>query len=160
MDSYASPLHIISAHLAELGITIGQKTVEEKSNEIPAMRGLLELLSIKGCIIVADALHCQKETAKKVIEGNGDYLFSVKDNQPSMKENVEGYVQDKHLRETMDTHTTIEKTSGRIERRTAYTSIDIGWLCDKDEWENLACIGAVIVFSIEIDGKLQAWHIV
>jgi predicted transposase YbfD/YdcC len=74
MDSYASPLHIISAHLAELGITIGQKTVEEESNEIPAMRGLLELLSIKGCIIVADALHCQKETAKKVIECNGDYL--------------------------------------------------------------------------------------
>jgi hypothetical protein len=55
MDSYDHPLHIISAHLAELGITIGQRTVEGKSNEIPAMQDLLGLLSIEGCLIVADA---------------------------------------------------------------------------------------------------------
>ena len=81
MDSYENPLHILSAHLAELGITIGQRTVGEKSNEIPAMRELLGLLTIEGCMAVADALNCQKETAAAVIEGKGDYLFSVKDNQ-------------------------------------------------------------------------------
>jgi predicted transposase YbfD/YdcC len=48
-------------------------------------------------MIVADALNCQKETAKAVIEGKGDYLFSVKDNQQILKEDIEGYVQDKHL---------------------------------------------------------------
>jgi predicted transposase YbfD/YdcC len=102
MDSYESPLHIISAHLAELGITVGQRTVDGKSNEIPAMREILGLLAIEGCMVVADALNCQKETAKAVIEGRGNYLFSVKDNQPTLKEDIEDYVQDEDLRKTMD----------------------------------------------------------
>ena len=158
MDSYGRPLHIISAQLAELGLTVGQRAVEGKSNEIPAMRELLELLNIEGCLIVADALHCQKETAQKVIEGGGDYLFSVKDNQRTLKEAIEDYVQDEHLRKTMDTQTTVEKTSGRIERRTAYTSCDIGWLYGKDEWARLACIGAVNTRFSGKKGDTDEWH--
>jgi hypothetical protein len=68
MESYASPLHIVSAQLADLGISIGQRTVDGKSSEIPTMRELLELLKVKGYMIVADALHCQKETAKAECE--------------------------------------------------------------------------------------------
>jgi predicted transposase YbfD/YdcC len=158
MDSYDSPLHIISAHLAELGLTLGQRTVGGKSNEIPAMRELIELLEIKGCIIVADALNCQKETAKAVIAGKGDYLFSVKDNQQTLKEDIEGYVQDEHLRKTMDTHTTIDKTSGRLERRTGYTSSDIGWLSGKEEWGRMSCIGAVNTQFTGKRGKTNEWH--
>ena len=139
MDSYESPLHIIRAQLAEPGISIGQRTADGKSNEIPAMS---ELLSIKGCLIAADALHCQKETAKTVIEGKGDYLCSVKDNRRTLKEDIEGYVEDEHLRKTMDSCRKTGKTSGRIERRTAYRRCGIGWLYGKDEWERLACIGA------------------
>ena len=67
-----------------------------------------------------------------------------------MKEDIEGYVQDKHLQKTMDTAVTVEKTSGRVERRTAYTSADIGWLSGKEEWEGLACIGAV---NTEVSSK-------
>jgi len=158
MDRYDSPLHILSAHLADLGITIGQRTVGEKSNEIPAMREHLGLLTIEGCMVVADALNCQKETAAAVIEGKGDYLFSVKDNQQTLKEDIEGYVQDKRLQKTMDTHTTIEKTSGRIERRTAYTSGDIGWLSGKEEWKKLACIGAVNTQCTSKKGEANEWH--
>ena len=84
MDSYDKPLHIISAHIAELGLTIGQKTVNEKSNEIIAVRDLIELLDISGCVIVADALNCQKKTAKAIINGGGDYLLTVKDNQETL----------------------------------------------------------------------------
>jgi predicted transposase YbfD/YdcC len=58
--------------LAEQGITLAQQTVDGKSSEIPAMRELLELLDSEGCIITADALHCQKGTAKAVIKGKGD----------------------------------------------------------------------------------------
>jgi hypothetical protein len=57
-DGYESPLHIISAQLAELGITPAQRAVEGKSNEMPAMRELLGFLDIKGCMIAADAPHC------------------------------------------------------------------------------------------------------
>ena len=158
MASYDKPLHILSAHLAELGITIGQRTVTEKSNEIPAMRELLEVLEIEGCMIVADALNCQKETAKTVVTGKGDYLFSVKDNHPAMKEDIEGYVQDEHLRKTMDTHTTTDKTSGRVEKRTAYTSDDIGWFSGKEGWEKLACIGAVNTHFSSKKGETDEWH--
>jgi len=158
MDSYESPLHIMSAHLAELGITIGQQTVSEKSNEIPAMRELITILNIKNSIIVADALNCQKETAKVVIEGKGDYLFSVKDNQPALKEGIQEYVHDGQLRKTMGTHTTLDKTSGRVERRTAYTSNDTGWLPGKDEWEKLACIGAVNTQFSSKKGETNEWH--
>jgi Transposase len=58
MEKYSSPLHIVSAHIAELGITFGQQTVDGKSNEIPAVQNLLGLLQIEGCLVVADALNC------------------------------------------------------------------------------------------------------
>jgi predicted transposase YbfD/YdcC len=158
MDSYDSPLHIISAHLAELGITIGQRTISDDSNEIPAMRELLGLLSIKGCIVVADALNCQKETAKTIIDGEGDYLLSVKGNHEILEEDIEDYVQDEELRKTMDTHTTFDKTSGRQERRTGYASSDISWLSGKEEWEGLACIGAVNTQFTSKKGESNEWH--
>ena len=158
MDRYDSPLHIISAHLGEMGITIGQRTVADKSNEIPAVRELIEQLTITGCMVVADALNCQKETAKAVIVGKGDYLLSVKDNQQGLKEEIEGYVHDKDLRKTMDSHTTVEKTSGRVERRTGYTSSEIGWVSGKEEWEGLACIGAVNTQCSSKKGETNEWH--
>jgi len=57
MDSYKSPLHIVSAQISELGITFTQKSVDGKSNEIPSVQELLKHLKIDGCIIVADALN-------------------------------------------------------------------------------------------------------
>ena len=69
MERYDSPLHIVSAQLCELGITLASRSVDGKSNEIPAVQELLEELDISGCMIVADALNCQKETAKAVISG-------------------------------------------------------------------------------------------
>lgn len=65
-------LHIVSAQIAELGVTFGQQTVGGKSNEIPAVRELLALLKIEGCMVVADALNCQKETAKAIVDGKAD----------------------------------------------------------------------------------------
>ena len=76
MDVYENPLHIISAQLSELGITLAQKTVDGKSNEIPAVQKLLRELNIKGTIVVADALNCQKETAEIIVNGEADYLLS------------------------------------------------------------------------------------
>ena len=98
MNAYPSPLHIVSGHLAELGITIAGQKVDGKSNEIPAVRELIGLLDVTGCIIVADAMHCQKETAALIAEKNADYLLNAKDNQPALKENIEEYVQDDTLR--------------------------------------------------------------
>ena len=158
MAKYDKPLHIVSAHVAELGITIGQQTVNEKSNEIPAVRELIELLNIEGCMVVADALHCQKDTAKAVIDAGADYLLSVKDNQPTLKQNIEDYVQDADLQKTMDTASTIEQNSGRIERRTAFVTNSIDWLDNKDDWAGIACIGAINTRFSTSDNETNEWH--
>jgi predicted transposase YbfD/YdcC len=159
MDKYESPLHIVSAHVAELGITFGQQTVDGKSNEIPAMRELLGLLEIKGHMVVADALNCQRDTAKAIVAGKADYLLNVKDNQPNLKEEIEEYIQNDDLRKTMDTYTSEEKKSGRIEKRIAYATCAIDWFSDKkEEWEKLACIGAVNTRFTTQKGTTNEWH--
>jgi predicted transposase YbfD/YdcC len=157
MERYESPLHIVSAQIAELGITFGQETVAGKSNEIPAVRELLKLLNIKGCVVVADALHCQKETAKAVLESNADYLLSVKDNQQTLKEDIADYVADDQLRSAMDTCETLEKNSGRIERRTAF-STRADWLESRENWPGLVCVGAINTQFTTKKGTSNEWH--
>ena len=75
MKKYDSPLHIVSAHIGELGLTLAQKTVESKSNEIPAVQELIKTLEIAGCMVAADALNCQIQTAQVIIDAKADYLF-------------------------------------------------------------------------------------
>ena len=158
MGKYNSPLHIVSAQIAELGITFGQQTVEGKTNEIPAVQELLDILQIEGCIIVADALNCQKKTAKSIIDGKADYLLSVKDNQETLKNDIEDYVQDDSLRKTMDTYSSCEKNRGRLEHRTAFSTCDIQWLYNKENWEGLVCIGAVNTIVTTKKGTTDEWH--
>ncbi len=158
MDSYESPMHIVSAHIAELGITFGQCAVKDKSNEIPAVQELLRLLDIEGCLVVADALNCQKDTAKVIVKGKADYLLSVKDNQPTLKKDIEDYVGDDSLRKTMDSCETIEKNRERIEKRTAYSTDDIEWLYGREAWESLACIGAIHTQFTGKKGTSDEWH--
>ncbi len=127
MKSYDSPLHIISAQISELGITFASKSVEGKSNEIPAVQQLIGELSIQECMVVADALNCQRETAETIVGGKGDYLLDAKGNQPVLEREIREYVQDESLRKTMDRKSITEKSRDRIETRTAYTTTDVGW---------------------------------
>ena len=158
MTAYKSGLQIVSAHIAELGITFGQTTVDCESNEIPAVRELLGLLNVEGCMVVADAMHCHKETAQAVVKGKADYLFVVKGNQETLKQELEDYVQDDSLQQTMDTFATREKNRGRLEVRTAFSTCDVGWLYGKEEWVNLACIGAINRRVTTLKGTSDEWH--
>ena len=158
MAKYDSPLHIVSAHIAELGITFGQQAVYDKSNEIPAVRELIELLQIKGCMVVADALNCQKDTAKAIIKAEADYLLNVKDNHATLKTDIEDYVQDDDLRQDMDSAYTLEQNRGRVERRTGYVTSNISWLEAKDDWPKLVSVGA-INRQVETSGRTtNEWH--
>lgn len=158
MKNYRQPLHIISAQLSELGLTIASKSVSGKSNEIPTVQDLLKELDISGCLIVADALNCQKDTAKVTIEGNGDYLLSVKGNQPTLLNDISDYIQDEQLRKSMDTRQRQEKNRDRIETRTAYVTADVNWLDQRGDWMNLACIGAIQTQFETSKGKTSEWH--
>ena len=158
MDKIESPLHIISAQICELGLTLAQRCTDDKSNEIPAVQELLKELKIKGQIVVADALNCQKETAEIIIKQKANYLLCVKNNHPNLKKDIEDYVQDNSIRSMMQTFTKTEKNRGRIETRTAFVTTDIDWLEQKKEWKSLKCIGAIHSEITTKKGTSSEWH--
>ncbi len=80
-----SPVHMVSAWANRKQLVLGQYAVEEKSNEITAVPALLEMLDIENCVITADAMSCQKEIAKKLIDKKDDYVIGLKDNQPNLR---------------------------------------------------------------------------
>ena len=95
------PLHIVSAWASEEGIALGQVATEEKSNEITAIPLLLEQIDLTDCVITIDAMGCQKEIAQGIVAGGGDFVISVKDNQPTLREAVEAYFA-KHLERDLE----------------------------------------------------------
>lgn len=109
MKHIGSPLHIISAQICELGITLASETVSTKSNEIPAVQELLKKMDVEGCLVVADALNCQQKTAGIIVKGKGDYLLDAKGNQPNLEREISEYVQDDTLRKGMDCERRTEK---------------------------------------------------
>jgi len=158
LERFDSPLHIISAQICELGLTLAQRGVDAKSNEIPAVQALLKELNIKGTMIVADALNCQKETAEIIVDQGAGYLLCVKDNHRNFKQDLEDYVQDADCRKTMQTTSKTEKGHGRIEKRTAYVTDQIAWLEQKEEWKNLGCIGTIHTEFKTKRGTSSEWH--
>ena len=88
-DSGQAVPHLLSALLHQEAVVIGQLEVEEKTNEIPKLQQLLDPLPLDGAIITADALHTQTETARYVVENkHADYLFIVKQNQPTLRQDI------------------------------------------------------------------------
>jgi predicted transposase YbfD/YdcC len=149
-----SVLHIASAIVSELGLVIGSCECGTKTGEITAFRELIELLDVAGAIVVADALHCNKKSAKAVVGAGADYLFVVKDNQPTLHENIKLYVQEEKLEKAG----TLEKNGGRIEKRTAYVSREIDWLEGREDWPRLTCIGAIHTQFEKNGHKSSNWH--
>lgn len=83
-------LHLVRAWASELRLVLGSVAIDDKSNEIPAVRQLLSLLDLTGALVTADAEHCQRETAALIVRRGGDYLLSLKANQPHLLEDVSG----------------------------------------------------------------------
>jgi len=86
------PVHLLAALLHGQGRVLAQRAVEPGSNEIPALRALLEPLDIQERVITADALHTQRETARFLVEEKGaHYLFTVKENQKTLAEDLRAF---------------------------------------------------------------------
>lgn len=82
-------VHLLSAFVHGSGVTLGQRAVSEKSNEIPAAPLLLAPLDLAGKTVTADALHTQRELASFLVEQKqADYCFVVKDNQPTLLQDI------------------------------------------------------------------------
>jgi predicted transposase YbfD/YdcC len=86
-----NPLHAVSAWATANRVVLGQVMVDEKSNEIPAIPKLLELLELHGAIVTIDAMGCQKEIAAKIRAGGADYVLAVKGNQEHLEADIINY---------------------------------------------------------------------
>lgn len=84
-----SPLHMVSAWSVENHLTLGQVATHAKSNEITAIPELLKVLDLEGAVVTIDAMGCQKEIAAEIVQGKGQYLLAVKENQPHLYEDIE-----------------------------------------------------------------------
>jgi hypothetical protein len=82
--------HLVAALTHDAGLVLGQVTVAAKTNEIPAGRDLLKLLDLNGAVVTMDAMHTQRGTAEAILAGGGHYVFTVKDNQPMLKDFIAG----------------------------------------------------------------------
>ena len=145
--------HVVSAFVAENQITLGEITVDEKTNEITAVPQLLDLIDIKGAIVTADAMSCQKTIVEKITERGADYTIGLKLNQSGLFNDVKDYF-DVFEKESKTIRTN-EKGHGRIETREYYLTTDISWLEQKNDWLGLNSIGMVKSYVIE-NGEKRA----
>jgi predicted transposase YbfD/YdcC len=136
----ASPLQMVSAFASETRLTLGQVAVEAQSNEIPAVRALLSLLSLEGCTVTLDALHAQRETAQAILDQGADYILALKGNQGTLYEDARTLLEDSGMTIHDRTQTT-DADQGRIETRAAHLVTDLTGLQEQHDWPGLACVG-------------------
>ena len=140
-----NPLHSVSAWCCEHKLVLGQKAVNEKSNEITAIPELLSILEIENCIITLDAMGCQQDIAKQIVQSKADYILALKGNHAGMQAELEAWWH-RCLREglndgTWQTHEQVDIGHGRIETRCCeQLVIDTAWLDKKYRWSGLKTI--------------------
>lgn len=143
----AKALQTLNVYSSDYGMCLAQKFIEEKTNEIPAAQELLKLMDLKGTIVTADALNCQKDTVSAIVGSKGDYVLALKGNQPLFYEEVKGFF-DKEKREEIINSgkgykKTLEKEHGGIAQREYYITEDVGWYTDRKQWKKLKSFGMV-----------------
>ena len=135
--------YIVSAFIGEIGLSIGQVKVDDKSNEITAIPDLLDLLEIEGATITIDAIGTQEEIVNKIVGKHAHYVLPVKDNQRELR---------KQIRAQFDSYNnlygnknvlhkrTLEKDHGRIEERDYFLCYDVSKIKDKIKWKTVNAI--------------------
>jgi predicted transposase YbfD/YdcC len=152
-------IHIVSAFAARQRLVLGQVKVADKSNEIVAIPALLDMLVIEGAVVTIDAMGCQRDIARKVLDKKADYVLALKGNQGSLREDVELFAAEQTANGFKDTkitqHETVDGDHGRIETRTYTVIHDVAWLQERHQWPGLQ--GVVMVESQrEIPGPAGA----
>ncbi len=125
-------IHMVSAWSTANRLVLGQVKVADKSNEIPAIPDLLELLDIAGCIVTIDAIGCQQAIASTVKRLGGEYALAVKGNQPDLEQALAECFAEAEAQGWRDVvhnvHRTLSKGHGRIETRQCWTIQDPDYL--------------------------------
>ena len=151
--SERSPTHLLQAFASEARLTLAQVEVGGKSNEIPALPELLELLDVRGRTVTADAMHAQRGTAAAIVAKGGDYALALKRNQGTLHEDVAEYLDTPPKSAEILSHQQVDKGHGRVERRTATVCHDVDWLRERHDWPGLSAIGKVVGERCLADGS-------
>jgi predicted transposase YbfD/YdcC len=151
-------IHMVSAFAAGQRLVLGQVKVAEKSNEIIAIPKLLDMLVVEGAIITIDAMGCQRAIAQKIIDKKADYVFGLKGNQGSLREDVDVFIAEQKAKDFADTTITraqtIDADNGRIETRTTTVIHDVDWLRKRHGWPGLNAI-AMVESTRETNGVIE-----
>ena len=149
-----SAVHMVSAWMSEAGLVLGQRKTEAKSNEITAIPELLRVLDLRGATVTIDAMGCQTAIAKTIIDGEGEYLLAVKDNQPTLHEDVQSTFAeaaderrrslDEQPRPAVEVFDEVDKGHGRVETRTVSLCRDLSWITTSERWPELSFVVQVV----------------
>ena len=151
------PLHIVSAWASEEGISLGQVATADKSNEITAIPELLTRLDLTNTIVTIDAMGCQKTIAAQIVEGGGDFVLAVKDNQPKLCAAITDFFAH-HLERDLEElryrecETTDEGHGRRDERAYVVTKLPKDFAL-KQEWPWIKALGYAVRFTQHADGR-------
>jgi len=149
-DASGQPsLHMIHAWVCENELLLGQRATDVKSNEITAIPALLELLDLQKSTVTIDAMGCQKNIAKMIVDKKADYVFGLKGNHPTLHQEVLDAFDEEALtqaRQSPDRYCEgADKGHGRLEIRRVYCLRNMAWLTHREPWPNLR--SAVLVES-------------
>jgi predicted transposase YbfD/YdcC len=124
--------HLLAAYLPAEGWVLFQVEVDSKENEISAAPRVLKTLDLRGKIVTGDAIFAQQKLSLQIIEAGGDYVWTVKDNQATLRQDIELLFQPEKTVKGFSagvtdfrTAQTIEKNHGRLERRTLTVSAEL-----------------------------------
>lgn len=140
--------YIVSAFLGEIGVTIGQIKVSEKSNEITAIPALLDLIDIENATITIDAIGTQEEIVNKIVDKKGHYVLKVKENQRELRKDIKKYFDKQNNlygNKEIKYYKTIEKDHGRGELREYFLSYNTETIREKEKWKTVKAIAYVKV---------------
>lgn len=144
-------IYMVSAWATTNQLVLGQRKVDDKSNEITAIPELLKLLEIAGCIVTIDAIGTQTEIAKMVVDGGGDYLLSVKENQGNLFDDIQYLFEVDAAKEFAQVpHSyakTVNKGHARLETRECWAIDDeeyLSFLRKRKQWVGLKSIVRII----------------
>jgi len=136
-----SLIHMVSVWSANQRLVLGQKKVDEKSNEITAIPPLLKMLELRGCLVSIDAMGCQTEIAKTIVEEGADYVLALKKNQGNLHEDVSQLFSAARNQEFKNIshqfYESVEKEHGRIETRRYWTMGNTDYLIGAEKWAGL-----------------------
>jgi len=147
-------VHMISAFATQARIVLASQSVPDKENEISAIPDLLSQLDVKGAVVTIDAMGCQKNIAQAIVEQKADYVLALKENHPTLYEDVKLWLDTNDKQGYVHVHQSIEKDHGRIETRRVAVSAKLDWLEQKTEWAGLKAV-ALVESTREIGKKVS-----